>query len=167
MSYIRTFKNNKFDYVNIENNVIDVEEIASVLAKIPRWLGHTKKFYSVAQHCCWCHDNTKGDKLEALMHDASEAYVGDCPTPLKNLLPNFQKIENKIQHLLADHFKYNYPFTKETHEVDKEALSLERMLIKQLDSNYEPYKIDIIDTIDYWDFNKAKKEFLKRFNNVE
>lgn len=163
MSYIRTLENNIFDYTEIENNIVSIEEIAGVLSKIPRWLGHTKEFYSVAQHCCWCHDNTEGNKLEALMHDASEAYVGDCPTPLKRLLPDYQKMEDKISVLLSKTFNYTYPYSHETHIVDKKALAIERYNIKGLDANYVPLAEIPIHGISYWSPKKAEKEFLKRF----
>lgn len=163
MTYIKTLNNNIFDYKNIKENKVDIKEIAAVLSKIPRWLGHTEKFYSVAQHCCWCYDNTQGNKLEALMHDASEAYVGDCPTPLKALLPNYKKIEAHISVLLSNKFKFNYPYSKETHDIDSYALEYERHFIRNLDKNYKPLEKKPFIVIDYWSPKKAEKEFLKRF----
>jgi len=165
MSYIRTQQNRKFNYLDIQNNIVTIEEIASVLSKIPRWLGHTDNFYSVAQHCCWCYDNTKGNKLEALMHDASEAYLGDCPTPLKKLLPEFNKLENQISILLSNTFDYKYPYSKETHNVDNLALGFERYNIKKLNINYEPFDNIIPNIITYWKPKQAEKNFLKRYYN--
>jgi hypothetical protein len=167
MSYIRTQENNIFDYLNIKNNQVSIEEIASVLSKIPRWLGHTDEFYSVAQHCCWCYDNTEGNKLEALMHDAPEAYVGDCPTPLKKLLPEFRKIEDEISKLLSKTFNYNYPYSEETHDVDSFALAFERHNIKYLDNNYVPLEVKPINNVEFWSCKKGKNEFLKRFYNEQ
>lgn len=168
MSYIRTHSHKIFDYLNIDINQIDIEDIATALSHIPRWLGHTNKFYSVAQHCCWCYDNTKGDKVEALMHDATEAYVSDIPTPLKALLPDYKEMENKVALAIANKFNFNYPYSEETHIVDKSALKLERIFIKNLDNNYEPLKVPITDKgLNYWTSKKAKKEFLKRFNNEQ
>lgn len=166
MSYIRTYENKIFDYKDIENNKVSIEEIAHVLSYIPRWLGHTEYFYSVAQHCCWCFDNTEGNRLEALMHDASEAYMGDCPTPLKKLLPNFRKIESHISVLLSKTFNYNYPYSKETHDVDKKALEFERFFLKKLDQNYNPiktYQRFDRSELKCWSSKKAEEEFLKRF----
>lgn len=155
MSNIITLDGKSFDYRNINKNDIDIETIAKVLSRIPRWLGHTTEFYSVAQHCCWCYDNTKGNKLQALMHDASEAYIGDCPSPLKELLPNLILIENQIQKEIAKKYHYDYPFSKETHNVDKEALQFEWDNVK---CSYNTQ---------FWCFSKAEQEFLDRFNKIK
>jgi uncharacterized protein len=163
MSYIRTHNGLAFDYLNPKYDQINIDDIALALSHIPRWLGHTGKHYPIAQHCCWCYDNTTGNKLEALMHDASEAYVGDCPTPLKALLPDYQKIEDRVSIILADKYKYNYPYSNETHIVDKIALAFERHFVKHLDDNYLPLKF-IPEKIIIWSHKRAKREFLKRFN---
>jgi hypothetical protein len=170
MSYIRTNSEKIFDYLNIDESQIDIEDIATALSHIPRWLGHTDKFYSVAQHCCWCYDNTRGNKLEALLHDATEAYVSDIPTPLKALLPDYKEMENKVALAISNKFNFNYPYSLETHTVDKLALHYERFNIKKLDINYQPLKTneqlkEIFNLMKYWTHNKAKREFLKRFNN--
>jgi len=39
-----------------------------------------------------------------LMHDAAEAYVGDVPTPLKRLLPEYANIEKRVQEVIAQRF---------------------------------------------------------------
>lgn len=150
---IETLSGKVFDFVNISPDNVDINDIATVLGRLPRWLGHTQEFYSVAQHCCWCHDSTTGDPFEALMHDASEAYVGDCPSPFKKLLPKFIEIENEIQGMLAKKYGYQYPFSKETHEADKEALVFEYNHIK------------LISTIEVqcWNSERAVQEFLDRF----
>jgi hypothetical protein len=152
-----------FNYLNPDERQIDIDDIAQALSNIPRWLGHTGQHYSVAQHCCWCYDWTDGNKLEALMHDASEAYVGDCPTPLKILLPDYQAMEHKVSIILANKYKYNYPYSNETHFVDKIALAFERHNVKHLDINYLPLTY-IPEPIEIWTHKRAKREFLKRFN---
>jgi uncharacterized protein len=69
-----------------EENVYRIEDIAHALSNVCRYGGHTKYHYSVAQHClamaALCTD--KKSKLYALLHDATEAYLGDIPRPLKN-----------------------------------------------------------------------------------
>ena len=43
-----------------------------------------------------------------LLHDAAEAYVGDCVKPLKNMLPEFEEIETRLQIVIGE--KYGIDF---------------------------------------------------------
>ena len=81
---------------------ICIEDIAHSLANICRFGGHTRRFYSVAQHCVMVsrHVEIIGGDIEAqmwgLLHDASEAYVGDMVRPLKDSQPSFKAAEKAI-----------------------------------------------------------------------
>lgn len=78
-----------FDLINPRAEDVDFETIATVLARIPRFAGHTEQgVYSVAQHC---YEGARailrdtGDRHAAaafLLHDAHEAYMGDIATPI-------------------------------------------------------------------------------------
>lgn len=66
-----------------------VSDIAAALSKICRFTGHTSAFYSVAQHSCYvarlvkCKVYCPKAALQALVHDASEAYLADIARPVK------------------------------------------------------------------------------------
>ncbi len=62
-----------------------IEDIAHALANQARFTGHSRVFYSVAEHSLHVSRQmpTRKLKLAALMHDASEAYLADIATPLK------------------------------------------------------------------------------------
>ena len=68
-----------------------LEDIAPALSQICRFTGHTKHFYSVAQHSVNVAAHVAQDGALpatvwwALMHDAHEAYLGDMSAPLKHL----------------------------------------------------------------------------------
>jgi len=68
---------------------IDIADIASSLAKQCRYNGHCSRFYSVAEHsfhvATWINAQYCNPELtlQALLHDAAEAYVGDIIRPLK------------------------------------------------------------------------------------
>ncbi len=150
---IRTFTGQYFSYVEMNPDTIKIEDIAHALSNIPRWMGHTNVFYSVAQHCCWCHDALiePDEAFERLMHDATEAYLGDCPSPLKSLLPSYKEIEHQLSIVIAKKFGYNYPYSVQTKLTDKAALE------------FEWENIRMKDQIEYWSPDRAKQEFLDRF----
>jgi len=83
-------------------------DVAHSLAYLCRFTGHTNTFWSVASHSLGCaaiayHLNL-GDRIEllCLIHDAAEAYVNDIASPLKAILPQYKKVENKIGWAIFD-----------------------------------------------------------------
>ena len=93
--YIQTFTGRMVNPLTMTAADVDIRDIAHALSNLCRWSGHTKRFYSVAEHSLhvWAtvfheFNGTKRDGLYALLHDAAEAYLIDVPTPLK-VLPQF------------------------------------------------------------------------------
>lgn len=85
MNWTQTFIGNRWDYTEAGAKTVDWYEVATVLSRIPRFNGHTRYSYSVAQHCCLAHDRIDGRpkvKLAALLHDAHEFVTGDITTPV-------------------------------------------------------------------------------------
>jgi uncharacterized protein len=107
-----------FDYTNFGSKDIDILDIASSLSKLCRYTGHCDEFYSVAQHSVYV-SNIVDPRfaLEGLLHDASEAYLGDVNRPLKLLLPEYRALEAAVDRAVRT--RYNLPAV-ETPEV-KEA----------------------------------------------
>lgn len=104
-TYIRLHSGRKFDFMDIKNAPILIEDIAHALANTCRYGGHCPQFYSVAQHSVLVsHRVPREYRLQALLHDASEAYLGDVVKPLKNLLPDYQEIEKKLEREIFKRF---------------------------------------------------------------
>jgi hypothetical protein len=97
---------------------ICIEDIAHALSNLCRYNGMSKKFYSVAQHSVHVAAYVKSEALRVgaslsqanalgrwgLMHDDSEAYLGDMTSPLKRLLPEYQRIESNVMRAICKHF---------------------------------------------------------------
>ncbi len=85
MYEITTYSGKQVNPFNIRLEDLDINDIAHSLSLLNRFLGHTVEPYSVAEHSvrvsCLCEPR---DALAGLLHDASEAYLGDVSTPIKN-----------------------------------------------------------------------------------
>jgi hypothetical protein len=96
-----------------------IEDIAHALARICRYNGHSREFYSVAQHCCLVSDRLPSAlRFPGLMHDAAEAYLGDMTAPLKLYLPAYMVMEEKMSAAVAAWCGYEYPTSPLVKEVD-------------------------------------------------
>ena len=105
-NFIQLANGENFDFDNVENSMerLGIKSIARALSNVGRFNGHTRRFYSVAQHSVFCsHLVAPEYAFEALMHDAHEALVGDMPTPLKRMLPDYQRLEKHVERVFRVH----------------------------------------------------------------
>jgi hypothetical protein len=108
---------------------IAIDDIAAALSKLARFGGHTARPYTVAEHCLLglelC---TPGVRYEFLMHDATEAYLGDVTGPLKRLegMLFYRALETVWAGAIADRFGLPRKMSKEVHTVDKRLLVTEQ-----------------------------------------
>lgn len=91
--WILTFSGERFYPFSPAPEEVKTKDIAHALANICRFNGHTRGFYSVAAHSVHVSRLVPPEfALEALLHDAAEAYVGDMVRPLKRGLPAFEEV---------------------------------------------------------------------------
>lgn len=131
--WIQTLNGRAFDFEDMPQNKWDHVEVATILSRIPRFAGHTRWPYTVAQHCvlvsrCF---KDREDRLAAVLHDATEAFIGDISAPLKHWLRDYggstalKTLESRIWEWIADkHYLNEYDLTKIRYE-DMAALSTE------------------------------------------
>ena len=123
---IRTFTGIYINVFEPALEMIRIEDIAHALSNQCRFGGHLPKFYSVAQHSIMCSKFVDNEsKLQALLHDASEAYLLDIPKPIKLKLPNYKVCEDGLMKLIAEKFGFNPEFSQSTKEVDEYLLQWE------------------------------------------
>lgn len=123
---IRTVSGQYVNVFNPDPDTILIEDIAHALSNMPRFGGHLPYFYSVAQHSVWCAQRIVPElKLDALLHDASEAYLMDMPRPIKNRLTDYKEVENNLMRVIAEKFKIEYPINPVVKTMDEHALRWE------------------------------------------
>lgn len=107
---------------------VDIYDIAHALSCMPRFAGHTRHFYSVAQHCLLVASLVPKDMaLAGLLHDAAEAYLMDLPTPIKRLMPAYCRAEAKLLGVIGDAFRQRRGWAEDVaiKQADRAALQIE------------------------------------------
>lgn len=100
-------KNGKIIYGEGANNTFSYDDIAWSLSKEQRFGNHLEVSWSVGHHVLCCLKlarllkYTKEEQLILFHHDDTEAYLKDLPKPLKNLLPDYQKLERDLAYQLS------------------------------------------------------------------
>lgn len=130
MTWMLTHSRRHFDFANPQPEQIDIMDIALGLARECRFGGQTHghwEGYSVAQHSVHAsHIVAPQHALEALLHDASEAYCKDLPSPLKGLLPDYQQIEARVDLAIRQKFRLPEQASPEVKHADLVMLATER-----------------------------------------
>lgn len=94
---------------------VDIRDIAAGLSRACRYNGQLVEecdFLAVSEHSTllarWAVANGlaswREDAMAILLHDASEAFLGDLVTPLKKLIPDFKRIEDRTQAVIMRGF---------------------------------------------------------------
>lgn len=174
--WMLTFTGRRFWPRDPRADEIDVRDIAHALSLICRYGGHVARFYSVAEHCCLLaqHFVDKFGPGElarwALIHDGAEAYIGDMIRPLKPSMAQFQKVEGRIDKMIAARFGLRGPFPIEVKAADTAILGDEAQQL------FSPAALAIDDwwrscgplgvTIGGWKPARAEQRFLELFDSL-
>lgn len=126
---IATMSGRFVDLLNLRAEDVEINDVAHALSMICRWGGHVRDAYNVAQHSVLVSEIVEERypqyALHGLLHDATEAYVGDVVGPLKAHLPEFRRIERGVWIAIAERFDLDPKIPREVHEADKIALATE------------------------------------------
>lgn len=153
---------------------IDIEDIAHALSMLCRFGGHSRCFYSVAQHCVLCATiglegfNAPLPVLQQLLlHDAAEAYVGDVVRPLNVQLADFARVENRVWRAITQRFGVSTALDPLVKHINNIALLTERnaLIDPKWNSDWHHLK-DCAPWPDFkpWSQPVAKARFLARFH---
>lgn len=157
------------DLINPQVDQIHIADIAVGLGNACRFAGQGV-FYSVAEHSIYASEFVEnGFQFEALLHDATEAYLGDIPTPLKGLLPDYKIIERRLDTVIRE--KYGLPpeISPAVKKIDLDLLALEKVRVcKNTDDWAGLEKSDPPDfSLSFYSPHRAMMAFLSRFNQLD
>ncbi|WAB92513.1 phosphohydrolase [Pseudomonas citronellolis] len=127
MTWILTRTGKRFDLFEPKPEMIDPRDLSHALAHLCRFNGHAARHYSVAQHSYLVSGLVPAqDKLAGLLHDATEAYVGDMVRPLKEQMPAFREVEDRIWQAICARFDLDEELPASVKHADLQALATER-----------------------------------------
>jgi hypothetical protein len=178
-----SFTGRKINPLDVQPADIVIEDIAHHLALCNRFAGATKVPLSVAQHSVYaariCWDTPHA--LQALLHDASETYLGDVTKWLKKTpeMAGYRAAEDRLQRTIYR----KYGCAEETAEVVERA---DRVLVRyemskllpgctvalmqpDQERNYPPLTAEEIASVKYWipwTWQKSEVEFLAAFEQL-
>jgi 5'-deoxynucleotidase YfbR-like HD superfamily hydrolase len=164
---MQTFTGKAIDLANFREDDVRLADIAHALSLINRFTGHTTAPYSVAQHSVLVSKIVEQQHaLWGLMHDASEAYLGDVSTPLKMMLPNYRELEDHVQRTIATKFGMRWPVPHEVKEADLRALLAEKRDIVPGGHEFGIALDPVAGEVVVLDWKDAKQQFIDRFKEL-
>lgn len=170
--YITTYTGIHVKPTDPDPELIRVEDIAHALSMICRGNGHVQTFWSVAEHCICCAKEAAARGmserivLACLLHDASECYMSDVPTPFKKQLPEYEEWEERLLRIIYEKFLGSALTEEEQEQLDEidHALVLYdlEVLLKEKQQEEKP-KLHM--ELDYTvrPFEAAEAEYLQIF----
>jgi len=82
-----------------------------------------------AEHSILVSDTAEGFEFEALMHDAAEAFLGDITRPLKQMLPEYKRIEADVERAILDRSRQRGTSSRRSKQADLRVLAAEQRQI--------------------------------------
>lgn len=171
---MQTYRGHRFDYLRTTPEMVDIDDIARALSMQCRFNGHVSAFYSVAQHSVHVSEHLKHlparGRMQGLLHDATEAYVGDVVRPLKRLMPIYATMEERVWLAVCEHFDITETMHPDVLMADEQMLIREAKeilpvdILTDWDENAGPSQI--VNTIDPWLPGKAEQMFLSEYRAI-
>jgi 5'-deoxynucleotidase YfbR-like HD superfamily hydrolase len=172
--FIETFSGRTFAPLHPNFADVRIEDVAHALSNQCRYSGHCRFHYSVAEHSVRVAELLAAEgedtvtQLWGLLHDASEAYLVDLPTPLK-LDPLFASVyrraERRLMRAVCKRFSLPEREPAAVREADRRMLATEVRDLMHGDRDYWK-KIDAVpwhDRIRPWGAGVAEFEFLRTY----
>lgn len=154
----------------------DIRDIAHGLARTNRFNGRTRATYSVAQHSVLVSRLLPQRlKLFGLMHDASEAYLGDVISPVKRLIEGvYGPLEEAVMAAVADQYGFrgqldDFRDCAAVKEADLVMLVTEARDVTTFGFIPKSLRVLPLDEPigESWGYDRAEREFLSEFRRLD
>lgn len=170
--WLQTHTGKTFFFGDMQPEDICIEDIAHALSNSCRFAGHCDHFYSIAQHCVHVADILEPFgrivQLAGLLHDGTEAYLGDVTRPLKQLLPAYKEMENRLEEIIEQKFGVLIASDPRIKWADNVALMTEaRDLLGPQAAGWGVNEVPASFRITPWTPTEAKRQFLSFFNQLD
>jgi len=173
---IQIANGHKFYPLDPRTEDLRIKDVATSLAKLCRFNGACRAFYSVAEHAVrvsWAVEEMGGDANEvrwALHHDDPEHITGDLNSAIKHnchMGLEFSAIENEIMRAVCARFGLTFAEPPIVKLADLTLLATERRdLIDASDVDWGDLPGPLPDKIVPWSWQKAELMYLARFEEL-
>jgi hypothetical protein len=174
--WMQTFSGLKVNPLDLKADDIWIEDIAHHLATMNRWCGALSEPISIAQHSVHVSllcDGT-GAELHGLLHDGSEAYLGDVVRWLKNsdAMAAYREAEDRAQRAIYRRFGLSEVQPLVVDEADRAMIGVEGSFGIMGWHAFPGFEMPTEETmrksrfygaLPWWE---AKLEFMKRFERL-
>jgi hypothetical protein len=159
------------DILYLKKEDIFIEDIASTLAKEPRFMGHMCENYSVADHCYYASSLVPKElALAALLHDSQEYLLKDMATHMKAKMYfkihdnyiTYKEVELSIQYTIFKSFgiEGQLPLDTRIKDVDDQLKIKEG---HQFTKGKWDLPCNILEKLEPLDWKGSRDRFLNRF----
>lgn len=177
-AWLQTYGGTQFYPLAARPEDVHITDIAHALSCTARYGGHTRRFYSVAQHSVLVSQVCKPEHaLHGLLHDAAEAYLGDMPRPIKHApgFEMFRQADHRLMLVIRERFGLTEWEPADVKHADAVLLATERRdLLNKLLANMKEKDWlhgaasapPLSTTILAWPPDAAEHEFLARYREL-
>jgi uncharacterized protein len=158
-----TFTGKWVDPATIQEYEVCIEDIAHHLSMVCRWVGAVHYFLSVAEHSVVVSKLCDpADALYGLLHDGSEAYLGDLISPVKKYFRQtgvmaYDELEDRVLAVIMRKFGLPAEMPESVKRADEEAWKKEKATL--LHGGTGPETLTLTP-------REAKRLFLDRFKEL-
>lgn len=165
---ITTFTGRIFNVIEPDPAKVNIVDIGHHLSQLCRFTGATREFYSVAQHSVLASNLVKPQwALQALLHDASEAYLNDIARPVKYAAgfgPAYKELEEIVMVVVAEALGFSWPEHKSVKAADEILLRTEQRDLMPAVRRHAGDTLE--ETIWGWEPKEAEFLFFQRYEEI-